>query len=253
MMRDKPSNGLPVPVVMVGSSPRFVRAMQVFSTLLPKMFRNLDRLKLQGCYQGLDKIRIVEATEKGADTHYYDRVSDVISIYPFASSAFARLDKVLYEALGERYWYKEVSTEGKVRWTKKLVYPKKSVIDRLQTSFSRGGKTSFSQFVDEFKTADEKLIAIHLCNALIRNSARAVNSKTIVLSNHPATATFAKAKAPYSLIPLLSAYCGGRNPIESYEHAFASYCSERGKIRITEPSVADALVSLFQSVSFDRR
>lgn len=251
MTKDKPSAGIPVPVVMVGTTAKFVRAIQAFAPALPKVFRTLTRLKLQASFRGLDKIRFVESTERGSDAYYYNKSEDIISIYPFAAGPFSRLDKVIYMALAERYWYKEMSAGQRVQWQKKLVYPKKSVIDRLQASFSRGGKTSFTQFVDEFKEANERLVVIHLCNALIKNSVRATNSRSINLTSHPATSSFARARTPYSLLPLISAY-GGRGPsAESYETVFANYCAAAGKLEYSEASVGDAVVALFQSVSFD--
>lgn len=242
---------VPVPTVLVGSGPRFMMGMTTFSRALPKIFRRLNQLGLQQAYRGLEKLRFVEFPEVGGDPFYYDKQKDIISVYPMVSTAQGRLDKVVYAAFGARHFHHNISSAGKTQWTKKLVYPDRSVIDRLQDMFRDRARPQYKSYIRDFRTATEKLVVIHLLNALIANSVAPQRVSTIDLSSFPPTADFVNGRAPFSMRPLISAYAGKRWGLDKYDNAFAEYCARRGHLDIAEPSVEDATLSLFQAVTFN--
>jgi hypothetical protein len=57
-------------------------------------------------------------------------------------------------------------------------------------------------------------VAIHICNALLANGTPIESSKNISIKTWGPTSAFCSGQKPYSLIPLISAYCSS----EIYEN-----------------------------------
>lgn len=244
---------VPVHTVYVGSGTRFLTIMAQFSRALPGIFRTLNRLRLQKSYQTLQKMRFVERLEKGTTLFDYDKSTDTLSIYPLAFQAHNRIDWVVYAGLGSRFYQREMSSVAKNQWMRKQVVPKRATIDRLQDLFDKGPvRSNFKDYLKEFNEATDRLVVIHILNALIKNSVRPSGIKTLRLDKFPPTSDFVRRLKPYSLKPLLSAYVGKTWGIDKYEFAFAEYSIRGGKFPCSELSVEDALRTLFHGVTFNR-
>jgi len=237
-----------IPVVMVGKGTRFRKAMRHVSSLMPKLWSRVDELDLQRSYEGLQKIRFVERLERGNKPFHYDPDEDVISIYPLSNGLFGRIDKAFYSALGARFYANNVSGERRLQWSRKLVLPKRATIDKVQRMLKKGEFKNFRKLISSFKTPNDRLIALHICNALIKNSVRPSVAKELDLKRFPATKDFCRAHKPYSLRPLLSVY-GAKNM--TYEQAFGEYCARKGTLGVSDQSVANGFLEVFRSVTFD--
>ena len=215
---------------------------------LPSMFKRLDDIGLKKSYVGLKGIRFVEQLEKGSNVMaYYDKSSDVLSIYPMAFRSQTRVDVPFYNGIGLRHWLLNVSHTQKAFWRNKLVYASQNTVDRLQAILSRSTVVSLKDIPKKFNTPIDRLIAIHVVNTLIANSLSASAVKNVSLREYPPTRDFCRGAKPYSLIPLLSVYRGGDGNV--YEDVFAEFCSEKGSIKATELSVQTQLEELFSYVS----
>ena len=250
--RSSKTSMIPVNMVMIGSGSRFFRVMEALSRAMPQIFRAMNTLQLSKAYRNVVKVRFVERPEAGGDAFYYDKSRDIISIYPLVPTANGRLDKVLFAAFGRRYFERYLSSAGRTQWSKKLVYPDRAVIDHLQDLFKDSPRSAMKHYLRDFRSATEKLVVIHILNALIANSIKPNRLKTLDLRTLPCTAKFVNGSSPFSMKPLLSAYVGKQWGLDRYEVAFAEYCARSGNFDISEPSVEDAAVSLFQAVTFNR-
>lgn len=242
---------LPVRVVYEGGSQRFMFLMSTFIESFPDIFERLHSLGLERSYAGLDLIRMVEVTERGAGVvSWYDLGKDVLSIYPMAFSIGTRIDLAVYAGLAQRYWHVAISNVDRDRWKRKLVLPDPAVIDRLSGMLKKGCST-YKSLIPQFHTATERLQVIHVLNALIRNSITPQQVQTLSLYEYPPTQDFCEQRKPYSLTPLLSAYTGIAD-VRSYDNAFAQFCSRKGHLPVGEISVEGELIELFKSVTFQR-
>jgi len=241
---------LPITPTYIGQSPNFMRRMTSMAEALPAMFARIDSLGLKKSYVGLKGIRFVENFERGSSTmSRYDRSTDIISIYPMAFRGGSRIDVTFYTGLGLRHWELNIPTNLMMVWKHKLIQPNMATMDRL-TKYLRGGISSYKELIDKFQTPIDKLQVIHVVNALIDNSVKPQEAKTLDLFGYPPVEDFCKGLTPYSLVPLLSAYRGGiGTDIEKYENAFAEFCCENGKVRAAETSVEFELSELFRYCS----
>jgi hypothetical protein len=206
-------------------------------------------LRLEKAYAGVDKVRFVEHLERGAGVMaYYDHQADTVSIYPTNFMVGNRIDLATYAAFGERYWDRYVSNESRAIWARKLVYPDAAIIDRVIEAFRDVGNTSYEKVLEKFTTATDRLQAIHIINAFIKNNIPITQARFLNPKLHSATKEFCAGHRPYSLTPLLSAYSGS-NDLRKYSMAFAQFCASNGKLHVSELSTAGELVNLFEIVS----
>jgi hypothetical protein len=243
---------LPVTPVFIGESPMFMRRMTSMVEALPSIFQRLSSLNLRASFSGLKGLRFVEQSEKGSTTMgHYDRGRDILSVYPMAFRAGSRIDMVVYAALGLRHFELNLSSQDKLIWKKKFVYPKDAVIDRLQDFLSREGHPTFRAVLNRFSTAVDRLQVIHVLNTLLDNNVKPDEMKFIDLREYPPTRSFCRSMTPFSLTPLLSAYRSDAMGMgmDRYDIAFAEYCSENGRIPTAEMSAEESLVEIFKLVT----
>ena len=107
------------------------------------------------------------------------------------------------------------------RWERKLVFPKREQLEQVQHLLKQGNGKSFSELVRSISEPVTRLVAIHTFNALIANGVSFANARTVDLRDWGATTGFFAMEAPFSLLPLLGAYCP-RDLYESYASAFES-------------------------------
>jgi hypothetical protein len=243
---------LPITPVSEGFGEEYMRRMAAFAPALPEIFRKLEDLRLGAAYRGTAKLRFCEKLERGSSTRaWYNPNGDIVNVYPMAFSPGHRIDETVYIGFGQRHWTRNLRTEAKLRWNKKLIVPQANVIDRIAQKLKQGVST-YPHLISEFTQANEKLQAIHVCNALIANAVKPNVAKTYDLFTYPATADFCKGLKPYSLIPLLSAYLG-TGALGQYDVSFAKYLINGGKFHATETSVEGELVRLFEEVTIENR
>lgn len=229
----------------------FMRRVQAFAHTLPDVFHNVEHLKLTASYRGLKKLRFVEKLERGAGVRaFYNQGQDTLTVYPLAFCIGNRVDHALYTGLGLRHWHLSISNADQHLWEQKLVVPVKATIDRF-VDFCREDSEDSVDFMDvvrKFSRADDKLQVIHICNALIASNVHPKDLQNLDVHTHPATAEFCQGLRPYSMKPLMSAYCGGEH-LDKYEDAFAYYLLYGGKFHTSESSVEAQLIDLFEKVT----
>jgi hypothetical protein len=238
----------PIQISVVGQSQRFLNSAKIIGQKLPALFRQVDKFGLSVAYKGCT-LRIVENRESGLDGWSYNQQKDELSIYPDTSNG-RQFERAILTGFGFRFFTKNLGATSKTLWRRKLVKPNKNVVDKLQELLRTKTKNKLSDYVQEFDTATDRLTAIHLINALIKNNISASRARTIDLKTFPGTAAFAKGNRPYSLIPLLSVYSGKYYGLDKYENAFAEYCLTDGKFSIAEKSTALAAKDLFRLATF---
>lgn len=156
-----------------------------------------------------------------------------------------RATQDLLEAVGDLILQK-AGKVGQQIWKRKLCLAN----DGTASSFTQKlGSKQFSTYrsvVESFTGAIERLIALHLANALISQRLSIEDAYNIDVANWPATTQFASGKKAYSIIPLATAYCDP-SCVESYGHAF--YCRVMSKLACGRKDVKEAFVGVIDSVA----
>lgn len=96
---------------------------------------------------------------------------------------------------------------GNEIWNRKLALADIGVGDQFNEKLKSGKYSSFRSLVESFSGAVERLVAIHLANALIHSRVSYPDAQNIDVFTWPQTEALANGKVPFSLTPLVSAYC----------------------------------------------
>jgi hypothetical protein len=96
---------------------------------------------------------------------------------------------------------------GSEIWRRKLVTADRGVADSFNVKLQSGRFSTFRGLVESFEGAVERLVALHLANALIHHRVSFGDAKNMDVFEWPHTQGLATGKVPYSVIPLVSAYC----------------------------------------------
>lgn len=107
---------------------------------------------------------------------------------------------VLYEKCGQ---------QAAALWEQKLALPSDEQIAAVQLRLGHGFAT-YRELVESFKTAMDRLVALHVVNALNASGVSAANAREVKLKEWGATSEYAAGQRPHTLIPLLSAYAPRR-------------------------------------------
>lgn len=169
----------------------------------------------------------------------------VILIYPV-------LDKYTLEAkafclLREfgNYLLLKAGSEMETHWNQKLVLPTSDQISAFQTRLNQGFK-SYKDVVESLKTPTDRLIAIHLSNAMLANGQAFAGASNVKVREWGPTQEFANLNRFYSLTPLTSAYCP-REVHEDFGAAFAS-CAVYDLKTTTHTAVRESLKQLIERI-----
>lgn len=147
------------------------------------------------------------------------RNGKTIVVYPsIGNRSEAQGAHELLTEVGNMVASKWVSPVVAARWKHKLVLPTSEQIGAVQDRISSG---PYTQVVESFTNPVDRLVAIHVVNALIANRVRVAECKNIDIRQWGATSDFCRRKRYYSLTPLISAYCS-RSLYENYGSAFAN-------------------------------
>lgn len=131
-------------------------------------------------------------------------------------------------------------------WDLKAGYPRQSQIDAFQGHLKAGNFKTYREIAESFPTAVDRMVAIHLSNALIANNLPLAESKNLDLRVWPATAEYSNRRQHHSLLPLIHAYCP--REMLCYGTAFAEVAVHRGG-HIPEPSLREAIVDMVELVA----
>lgn len=119
--------------------------------------------------------------------------------------------------------FTKLSDDAKETWQKKLVTPTEAQIEALQAKLNVEADIDYETIISNMATPVDKLVAIHVFNALIKNNITAPNARYLDLRQAGPTSEFCNLERPYSIAPLTSAYAGDERVHENFHDAFASY------------------------------
>jgi hypothetical protein len=233
-------------ILYSGNSANFLKRMAVFAETVPDIARRIDGLKLSSSCSGLRSIRFSETTINN-DRFTYDRAKDEIILYPVNFRAGDRIDYYLFKAIGRRHWSLNITSGEKVRWANMQVFVKEALIDRIAKVLN--GSFKFKDVINKFTTAIDKLVVIHILNALTKNSVTPSQLQSLDFRRHASVSDFVRGRRPFSIKPLISTYGGDVKRLGEYEEAFSEYCLGRGEFKISESSTREEFKNLFLEVS----
>jgi hypothetical protein len=233
-------------ILYSGSSAGFLKRMAVFADTIPDLTRRISGLKLSPSCSGLRSIKFVEATIN-SEKFTYDRAKDELILYPANFKAGDRIDYYFFKAIARRHWNLNVSSGEKVRWANMQVFVKRALVDRIAQVLN--GSMQFKDVIQKFNTAVDKLVVVHILNALTKNSVTPSQLKSMDFRKHPSVSDFVAGRRPFSIKPLVSTYGGSVKRLGDYEEAFSEYCLFRGEFKISESSTKEEFKDLFLEVS----
>ena len=180
----------------------------------------------------------------------YYKTTDWLHVYlPVVRDNPGLLDSMVVHELGHRHWYQNLTSYERGRWNKKYVAASTSTIDRIQSLLRTKRYGQYRDIVEEFDSPNERLVCIHVVNALLVNKYPVKLLDQVNIKEHPATKEFATGGKLYSLIPLVSAYAREAD-YEDYAETFRAYVESNGSLsQLDEPSTRKVLVELFEEVS----
>ena len=105
-------------------------------------------------------------------------------------------------------------------WNRKLVIPSAAAIDTFQSRLKEK-LPDYNALVDTFNTTTDRMVAIHIANALEANGQTIGDSANLDLKNWGPTMEFANCRRYYSITDLVNAYAP-RSIATSFPSAFAA-------------------------------
>jgi hypothetical protein len=151
----------------------------------------------------------------------------------------------LLVACGEAIWLLQEDWHHEV-WNRKLVLDNSGVGEQFNKKLQSGQFSTYKSLVESFSGAVERLVALHLSNALIYNRVPCKDAQQVNVLEWPCTCDLATGKEPYSILPLLGAYCE-RNCWESFPESFACYAMN--SVKCGRADVAKKLAEVIVTVS----
>jgi hypothetical protein len=233
------------------SDSEFQRLAGKASSVLNRVIGKLGRFRLERAASGGQVKYYGTAAEGPAIPATYFPTGDWLHLYlPVFRANPGILESVLIHELGHRYWFNYVPGFKRSLWNKKYTPANRSTIDRIQHLLKTKKYNRYMDLVDDFDNPNERLVAIHVANALIVNKYPAKLTGELDIREHPATKDFCKGSRPYSLIPLISAYAREAD-YEDYAETFRAFVESNGKLtQLRDASVREALLDLFNRVCF---
>lgn len=214
--------------------------------VLPEAFEIIRERGLESSYSGLKGL-ILSGSPSDGRPSFYSPADDTITLQCPNFRSTDRLDLIVYRAIGRRHWQANLSNAGRVTWQRMYQFVSGSASERVVQAFMTGSQ--FSDVIAGLTRAVDRLIAVHVANALSASSITplSLQSGPAALTNHPSVSGLLSGSKPFSLIPLVSAY-GDYDNLKAYEKAFMEYCAE-GSFRVYESSTRDSLKELFLKTS----
>lgn len=151
----------------------------------------------------------------------------------------------LVQAFGDLI-FEKARPDVKEIWLRKLTLAKPEIAKAFNDKLARGNFSSYQSLVESFSGSIERLVAVHVANALIGTGVSIKDANNLDVTTWPVTAEFASGRKPYSLIPLLGAYCDGEQ-LSSYGVAFRHLVS--GTLKCSRSDVGQELKALIELVA----
>lgn len=147
-------------------------------------------------------------------------VKPVIYVYPVVDTFTP--EHQAFSVLREfgDYLLTKAPKEMEVEWRQKLVLPTTEQINAFQQRLNQGFN-SYQEVVDSLKSPVDRLVALHLSNAMMYNGQAFAGASNVNVREWGPTKEFATLTRYYSLAPLTSAYCP-RDVHKDFGTAFAS-------------------------------
>lgn len=143
-----------------------------------------------------------------------------INVYPsLARRVVTDSDRILIREFG-RYIFGKSSTMMQRRWKEKMSLPSKAQITAFQEKLKSQKFKTYKALVEDFASPVDRLVAMNLANAFIRNSLPIADAHGSDVRTWGATTAYASQMRYHSLIPLVSAYCP-RSIMDDFGEAFA--------------------------------
>lgn len=121
-----------------------------------------------------------------------------------------------------KYILLQAPEEMETHWKQKLVLPTNAQIDAFTGRLNEGFK-SYSDVVESLKLPVDRLVALHLANALMKNGQAFNGASNVDVREWGPTHEFATCQRYFSISPLTSAYCP-QHVNQDFGSAFASMC-----------------------------
>lgn len=118
------------------------------------------------------------------------------------------------------YLLSKAPEESDVQWRQKLVLPTTEQINAFQQRLNQGFN-SYQEVVDSLKSPLDRLVALHMANAMMYNGQAFAGASNVNVREWGPTKEFATLTRYFSLVPLTSAYCP-REIHKDFGSAFAS-------------------------------
>ncbi len=166
-------------------------------------------------------------------------------LYPASLSADKdRAENFLIKAAGDAY-FSTLSEDAADLWANKYTLPNVSQIRAYQGRLKNESYTSYLAIVESFNSPVDRLVAIHLSNALIANGVSVASARNLDVTSWPATEEYANRGRYHSLTPIIGAYA-----TEEVRSSFGSAVAEavRGYPSVTHSDIKNALGSLILRV-----
>jgi hypothetical protein len=144
----------------------------------------------------------------------------VIYTYPVVETFTADYQAfVVLREFGD-YLLTKASAEMEVEWRQKLILPTTEQINAFQQRLNQGFD-SYQAVVDSLKSPVDRLVALHMANAMMYNGQAFAGATNVDVRQWGPTKEFATLTRYYSIAPLTSAYCP-RDIHKDFGSAFAS-------------------------------
>lgn len=144
----------------------------------------------------------------------------VIYTYPVVETFTADYQAfVVLREFGD-YLLTKASAEMEVEWRQKLILPTTEQINAFQQRLNQGFD-SYQAVVDSLKSPVDRLVALHMANAMMYNGQAFAGATNVDVRQWGPTKEFATLTRYYSITPLTSAYCP-REIHKDFGTAFAS-------------------------------
>lgn len=144
----------------------------------------------------------------------------VIYTYPVVDTFTAEYQAfVVLREFGD-YLLSKASDEMEVEWRQKLILPTTEQINAFQQRLNQGFD-SYQAVVDSLKSPVDRLVALHMANAMMYNGQAFAGATNVDVRQWGPTKEFATLTRYFSIAPLTSAYCP-REIHKDFGTAFAS-------------------------------
>lgn len=223
----------------VGESPEFKRrARALFHQVVPELVKEMEKLRLGRAVQHLHGFEFRE--DGGLGFAWYDRSNDAIAIYPMVMDEETRIDLEVFKVFGRRLW-KVLSSVDKLRWIRLEVNPPIQIVNRVADWFKQNPSTMHSKAVTGMETVVADTFKVVFADCCLDPNA-------LDLKAYPPAQSLMKGEGRVCLKPVIGKFTRDDKQLE-FENAFAEYCANSGRIKLSDNSVEEAVNNLFRSIA----